>query len=116
MNRIIFVLTLSIFSIHSFAATQKLSHVHQSFQQQANIELFIDAKGKVFVDGKKISMNKLEKILIEIKDKKGLVKFANDEKNTKMKGNRLEVMKLLRKCQISVEVYSDNTFSKVIRF
>lgn len=115
MKRIFFVLTLSIFTFNSFAATQKTVQISETLQQQSSIELYIDAKGKVFVNGKKISIKKLEKTLIEIKNKKGLVKFANAKNNSKMAGKRLEVMKLLRKHQIGVEVYTDNTYSKVIR-
>ncbi len=115
MKRILFVLTLSIFSLNSFAATETSLQSIEIAQQKESIQLYINANGKVFVDGKKISIKKLEKALIEIKKKKGIVKFANADKSTKIAGKRLEVMKLLRKHQIAVEVYSDNTFSKVIR-
>jgi len=115
MKRILFILTLSIFSLNAFAISETQIQSEEISQQKETIELYIDANGKVFVDGKKISIKKLEKALVEIKEKKGLVKFANADKSQKMGGKRLEVMKLLRKHQIAVEVYSDNTYSKVIR-
>lgn len=115
MKRILFVLAFSIFSINSFADGHQIHLIIETLQQQASIELYIDADGKVLVDGKKIGIKKLEKRLIEIKNNKGLVKFANAKNNRKMAGKRLEVMKLLRKHQLSVEVYTDKTFSKIIR-
>ena len=112
MKRILFVLTLSIFSLNSFAASQVAIQPKEISQQKASIELYIDAKGRVYVNGKKMSSKKIEKMLIDIKSKKGIVKFAIENKHREMTSKGLEVVKLFRKHEISVEVFTDKTFSK----
>ena len=77
------------------------------------VEAGIKAMRRYFyVNGKKMSSKKIEKMLIDIKSKKGIVKFAIENKHREMTSKGLEVVKLFRKHEISVEVFTDKTFSK----
>ena len=115
MKPILFLFFAGLLSLNAMAANQ-ITFTHYAWiQQTPSMELYIDAKGKIFANGKILSTKSLEKKLIELKKNNGMVKYAKGKSETKISKKRLEVMKLFRKHQIRVEVYTDKTFSQTIR-
>lgn len=114
MKRILFVLAFAMFSFNSFAKETTLTFPEVTTQQSTSIKLYIDAKGKIYVDGKKTSMSNLKSILTQLKEKNGFVKIATALNSKSTIDKKKEVILLLREKKLTTQVFSDNTFSKRI--
>jgi biopolymer transport protein ExbD len=116
MKRIIFILALALFSMNSYGQSTVTPQKVQIDETQF-VQLVINTKGKIYVDGKKTSIKNLDKILSDLKKKNGLVKMARDgEYNKKVAATSKEVSALMRKHKIMVKPYVDKTFTKELRF
>jgi len=118
MKRLLFVLALTIFSLTSFA--QSGTNVTQvtADDQSQSVEIFVNKKGKIQLNGKKISLNKLEKQLLELKKGKGSVKFAAESTSNKSARDKAvgELSKLFKKYGLEVKVFTDKSFKKPLLF
>ena len=75
MKRFLLVLALAIFTLNSFAQSNTSNSKITAYDQSQSLEVFVSKKGKIEVNGKKISLADLEKQLLELKKRKGFVKF-----------------------------------------
>lgn len=117
MKRILFVLAIALFSID--ASSQVFKPERRKLEKTATtqsqtIELYINGRGKIYVNNKKTSVKKLEEILTQLEANNGVVKFARDNSSTKATEKSREVSKLISKYKRRVEYFTDKTFSKQI--
>lgn len=117
MKRILFILALSFFSLNSFSQVTKGSvgiNINKANKNEV-LKVFLDVKGKIFVDGKKMSLKKLDKKLIELKAKNGIVYYSRiNTKNEKVIEISKKITDAIRNHKRPIQFFTDNTFSKEI--
>jgi biopolymer transport protein ExbD len=111
MKRFLFVFALTLCSLNSFAQSNPIQT--SSVQQTPSLEIFVNEKGKIYVDGKKVSITELDQQLADLKKNNGFVKFAKEKITKKSAYEKLtEATKLFSKYQRVVKLYTDKTFTK----
>ena len=111
MKRILFTLLIASLSMSTFAQSGKNRVQPIEYNQNVFTTVYIDAKGKIFVDGEKTKLKKLPQIITELKERKGFLKFAKAPVNKKsVQETNTEFFKILRKTGITIKVFTDKTF------
>ena len=117
MKQILFILALSFFTLNSFAQVTKGSagiDINKANKNEV-LKVFLDAKGKIFVDGKKISLKKLDKKLIDLTTKNGVVYYSRASvRNNKTTETSKKITDAIRSYKRPIKFFTDNTFSKEI--
>lgn len=117
MKRIIFIFLLLLGSYGSFAQINPSTSQANSISTSTTLEVSINKKGKILVDGKKVSVEDLDKLIKELKSKKGVLKFAKtNSKNKKAKKANTEFLKLIRKHRVTLKLYTNDTFTKELNY
>lgn len=115
MKKFLLALVLSVVSISMYSQTNKNLPKAYEINENHTIEVFINKRGKITVDNKKISLKDLDKIIADIREKRGVVKFAKEyAPSEKFSESNLALQKALRKYQPIVKTYTDKTFSKLM--
>lgn len=111
MKKFVLFLLLSSISIYGFANDYMDSTQIKSIDFNESIEVYINKKGKILVDNKKINIKELDLLLKDLKKKKGTLKLAQASlKLNKVQKTNAELSKLINKHKIKVELYTDNSF------
>lgn len=117
MKRILFILALSFFSLNSFSQVTKGSigiDINKANKNEI-LKVFLDAKGKIFVDGKKMSLKKLDRKLTELEAKNGIVYYSRaNVKNEKVTETSKKITDAIRNHKRPIQFYTNSTFSKEI--
>ena len=117
MKRIFFILAIALFSFNSFAQSNYPKTQTVNIDQSKYLQVFINTKGKLIVDGKKMSLKTLDKKLAELKKNNGYVQLAREGGyNKKVATTNKEVIELFRKHGRMVKTYLDKSFSKEMTF
>lgn len=113
MKRILFILLLALFSFQLNA--QSDSFQIKGVDQTQYLEVFINAKGKLFVDGKKTNLKNFDKALADLKERKGYVRIAREGSySKKVAATQKKVSALIFKYKRVSRAYSDKTFTKTV--
>lgn len=117
MKRILLLIFLSLGAISSFAQESSDSSQVNTINQNESVEVYINKKGKIIVDGKKTTLKKLDEVLAEIKSKNGIVKLAKASlKIQKVQEANTAVSKLIEKHKTAVKIYTDSSFNKLFLY
>jgi len=117
MKRIVFILALALFSFQSYAQSTGIPLKKPvKIDQTQYLEVFINAKGKIYVNGKKTKLKDVDPLLSDLKQKNGYVRLAREGKNNSKKGMTAldEVSKLIKKYGRMIRIYSDKNFTKEV--
>jgi biopolymer transport protein ExbD len=115
MKRIVFILALALFSFNSYAQSNYPKTQTTNIDKTQYLQVFVNAKGKLFVDGKKMSLKNLDKKLAVLSKNNGYIQLAREGGyNSKVAATNKKVVELFRKHGRMVKTYTDKTFTKEI--
>lgn len=111
MKKFVLFVLLSSISIYGFASNHLGFTQINNIEFEESIEVYINKKGKILADNKKVNIKELDQILKDLKKKKGTLKLAQASlKLNKVQKTNAELSKLINKYKITVELYTDNSF------
>lgn len=117
MKRIVFILALALFSFHSYAQSTASPKPSTAVDQTQYLQVFINAKGKIYVDGEKTRLKDFEQLLSDLKKRNGYIRLAKEGKYTKKTlATSQKVSQLIKKYGRGIRTYTDNTFTKELTF
>ena len=115
MKRILLLFTILLFATNINAQSSSKVSTQKTVNQKEFIEVFVNAKGKIFVNGKKVKPVELEKQFAALQEKNGVVHYFKSkiEKKSVIKQNKY-IMELLKKYKRPVTFYTDKNFTTAI--
>ncbi len=112
MKRILLIITVLFFAANTNAQSKQKVYKQKTVNQEEYIQVYVDAKAKVFVAGEKITLKDLEQKLITIQKKNGIIHYATEQVKKKSVTKKIsEVMSLIIKYQLPVKFYKDKSFT-----
>ncbi len=105
--------TLILFTL-LFAFTMNIDAQSNTIQEKNNIiKVYVDARGKIFVNDKKVSLRRLSKQLEKEKKGRVTVHFSSVHNQKKSTEAGTKVLRLISKHQFSIKTFTDKSFTKL---
>jgi len=115
MKRILLLFTILLFATNINAQSNTKVYTQKVVNQNEFLEVFVNTKGKIIVNGKKINSTELENRLTVLQEKNGVVRYFQSkvEKKSVLKQHK-NIMALVKKYKRPINFYTDKTFTKEI--
>lgn len=115
MKKILLLFALLLFAVNTNAQSTTKVHKQNTVNQKEFIQVYMNNKGKVFVNGKKTDLKNLEEKLQTLQKRNGVIHYSKSEiKKKPLAKKNVQIMELFAKYKRSIRFYTDKSFSKEI--
>ena len=82
----------------------------QQNSEEKVVKIFVNKKGNITLNGSSITLEELDKELMQLKKENGLVYYSRDNLAKDPHKNAMQVIKLVVKHELSIKFFMDKTF------
>ena len=114
MKQIFLLFTILLFAANTNAQSSSKVNIQKTVNQKESIQVVVNTKGKVFINGKKTSLKKLEEQLTTLQEKNGVVHYFKSDIGKKTMMSHKKIMALITKYKRPIHFFTDKSFTTEI--
>ncbi len=102
------------FTIFIVGCKKRRDEQMQNINKEIILKISVSQSGKVFVNNSESSLQDIEKRLLEIKDRNGVVWYYRENPQEEPTGIAMEIIELIVKYKVPISLSSEPDFSDII--
>lgn len=80
-------------------------------KNEESIQVYVDKKGQITLNGNRVSLTELEEALILLKSKNGVVHYSRANVSNDPPRESMQVLELVVKYELPIKFFTDKTFN-----